>query len=721
MVKVEGLQDLGVKPEVVRVLKKDGIKELYDWQFDVFKSTDVLKGKNLIVSVPTGAGKTVIAKVLALQKYVESKGKVFYIAPLRSLAIEKYNEFRRWKKILGVDVKISTGGFSSSGNELANANIVVTTFEKFESLMRHRARWIQNVDLLIVDEIHSINEVERGAILENILIWAKDNCQILGLSATVENLDEIASWLNAQVYTNAFRPVDLKKGVFYNGKIYWHDNSVERIKGGRDWKNLVVDRVLRGDNVIVFVNRRNGAEASARKIALELAKAKFIVPEIADEITNEVDERFGGMLLNGVAFHHGGLSNSQRLWVEDMFRRRLLKVVVATPTLAMGVNLPADVVIIKGLARFVEGKFEWLDVMDVWQMMGRAGRPGISKHGEAILLVNKKSMINDVMNRYVYGRLERVVSRIVLSKQFIGQVLGLMTSFGYSTVDEIVQHYQDSLFMHQVGHENILRNHVKRAINWLVDNMFVDEEAMAYGSYEYYEEMGSVDEDEYKQYSVNEFGMRTAELYILPHTAVMFQGVFQDVQERQDEIGVFHVVARCPDMELPPVRQDEFGKYWEDMHYVLSKSYLDVGSINSVEDLKCVIGEYKVVSILEDWINDVDIDEIAKRYGVGKGDVTKIIEYGEWLVYSFAELYRVEYGKDDVYKWLKDLSIRVKYGVPDYLVPLVKVRGIGRKTAYKLWQSGIRSVEDLKKIGKARASELGIKQKTLDMMFGSRE
>jgi len=707
MISVDRLKDIGVNEKIINVLKKKKIKELYQHQYDALVS-GLIDGESVIVNVPTAGGKTLIAEIAMVNKILSEGGKAVYLVPLRALAFEKFREFKKWKRI-GLNVAISTGDFSSKAEDLENADIIVTTFEKFDSIMRHRANWIMDVKVLVVDEIHMLGESKRGVILENILIWAKDNMQVIGLSATVSNLDEIAQWLGAKIFRSSYRPVDLRKGVFCNGKLYWEDNVIEK-KNEKNWFVLVKEIVEQGKDVLVFVNSRNQAERVAKKLANYL-EGNVQVSE--SEVTDKVEERFGDMIYKGVAYHHGGLGSDERRWVENMFRRKKLKVVVATPTLAAGVNLPAWRVIIKNLVQ-VDKRFgfKWLDVIDVWQMMGRAGRPQYSKYGEAVIVIGKEYLVKDILRKYVYGQLEKVTSKMIISDVMYGQVLSLIISFAYRSVDEIAQHYEDSLFMHQFSVDELIKNKIQHIVDWLIEHGFVQEDVMSYGySYEY----GYDIEETYLE--VTDIGKRVAELYIMPQTAVLFMNMFDKIEERRDDIAVFHLITTAPDFEGINAHKKEIEWLWKEAYHIFDRSYIEWKGIDD-RNIRRILGQVKSALIIEDWINGIDEDEIVRRYGIGKGDLSKIIEYAEWLMYSLKELYKIERGENEVYEWLNDLTIRVKYGVPDEMLSLVKIKGIGRKKAKELYLKGIRSIEDLKKYGNAKLKELGLKQGTLDMMFG---
>ncbi len=184
----------------------------------------LLDGKNLLVCTPTASGKTLIAELAALKSIIEGRGKVIYIVPLKALASEKYKDFkRRYGKI--AKIALSIGDIDSSDPYLAEYDLIIVTSEKMDSLLRHHIPWVSNIATVIVDEIHLLNDQERGPTLEILLTILKrlaKNTQIIGLSATIGNAEELAEWLNADLVVDEWRPVELYKGIYLDGKIEFY-------------------------------------------------------------------------------------------------------------------------------------------------------------------------------------------------------------------------------------------------------------------------------------------------------------------------------------------------------------------------------------------------------------------------------------------------------------------------------------------------------------------
>lgn len=214
------LQEANIPSELKEILAKEGIKELRPAQEKSIKA-GVLEGKNILVCTPTASGKTLIAEMVGAKNIIEGRGKTIYIVPLVALANEKHKEFKRKYGNL-FKIALSIGDMDSSDSYLIDYDFIICTAEKLDSLIRHHAPWLKYVTTVIIDEIHMLNDVKRGPTLEILITVMKqilEKVQIIGLSATIGNPLELATWLDAILVQDDWRPVPLKKGVYYQGEI----------------------------------------------------------------------------------------------------------------------------------------------------------------------------------------------------------------------------------------------------------------------------------------------------------------------------------------------------------------------------------------------------------------------------------------------------------------------------------------------------------------------
>jgi helicase len=207
-------------PQMQAVLTKQGIKEFRPSQKKAIEA-GLLQGKNLLVCTPTASGKTLIAEMASVKAILEGKGKAIYIVPLVALASEKAKEFkRRYDGLL--KVALSVGDFDSSDPHLMDYDLIICTAEKLDSLIRHHAPWLRFVSTVVIDEVHLLNDVGRGPTLEILITLLKKllpRVQLIGLSATIGNPEELAAWLGAALVKDDWRPVPLHKGVYFDSTI----------------------------------------------------------------------------------------------------------------------------------------------------------------------------------------------------------------------------------------------------------------------------------------------------------------------------------------------------------------------------------------------------------------------------------------------------------------------------------------------------------------------
>ncbi|MDP6547637.1 MAG: DEAD/DEAH box helicase [Candidatus Woesearchaeota archaeon] len=208
-----------IPKEFYKILEKD-ITKLRPAQEKAIKK-GLLERKNLLVCTPTASGKTLIAELAALKSIIEGNGKAIYIVPLKALASEKYKDFK--KKYDGIaKVALSIGDIDSSDSYLVDYDLIITTSEKLDSLIRHHAPWLSLISTIIVDEIHLLNDPGRGPTLEiliTILRQLLKKAQIIALSATIGNPEELSEWLKAELVIDDWRPVKLHKGVYLDGEV----------------------------------------------------------------------------------------------------------------------------------------------------------------------------------------------------------------------------------------------------------------------------------------------------------------------------------------------------------------------------------------------------------------------------------------------------------------------------------------------------------------------
>ncbi len=649
--------------EIADIFRKDGIDELYEVQIEPLKA--VLEGKNVVVAYPTASGKSLIGYVSAIKAALSGK-KALYMVPLRALAYEKFEDLRAFRE-LGIKVGISVGDYDRKDERVGRNDIIVATSEKVDSLIRHRTGWMKDIGSVIVDEIHMINDVKRGPTLEMTvakLIKLNPEAQIIGLSATISNSEEIAGWLRAEHFRSDWRPVSLKKGVSYGRYVYFDDDVYELPQSGLE--GILRDTLEKGGQALVFVATRRYTESLSDKLSAFLRKLGYqgVQVEFGDDKTSV---RLVNCLKNGVAFHHAGLTSEQRSFVEKAFRNREIYVIVATPTLAAGINLPAKTVIVRDTKRYDVSGFGWRDlpVMEVQQMLGRAGRPKYDREGYGIIIVKDEDKIEELTDRYLRSESEPIMSKLGSEDSMRMHTLALIATMDIKTEDELYSFYERAFFSHQRDISDIERS-IERALEFLFDNDLID------------------------RWSGNlrptDFGIRTSETYIDPQSAVLIRKALES--DEINEFGYLHTISLTPDMyPLYPKRSEAY-------IYSLAEE-----AETPIEPYEVSEGAYisavKTALVLRDWIQEVPEKVITDRYGIWPGDLASRVELAEWLLTATRELSRLFRPEDTHY--IDTLARRMHHGVKEDVLNLMQIRGVGRTRGRALYKSGYKHISDLRK------------------------
>ncbi len=674
------IDELQIDSSIKEILKEQGIIELYPPQQEAIPY--VLEGKNVVLAIPTASGKSLVAYIQAIKKAMENE-KSIYVVPLRALAREKYEDLKKFEKI-GIKVGISTGDLYDSGKNLSKYDIVVCTSEKADSLLRHKADWIYDVSLVVADEIHLINDVSRGPTLEVNLarFMQMMHPQIIALSATIKNAYEIADWLNAELIESDWRPVPLKQGVLFGRKIYFDDESVKEIANSK--VEGIVEDTLPYGQVLIFVNTRLASQMLAEK--LKEITCRFCdeeLEEIASKILHEeevtsISKKLAECVKKGCAFHHAGLTSNQRKIVEDNFKKGKIKCVVATPTMAMGINMPARRVIIKNLWRYCEfeGGMRPLPVMEVKQMMGRAGRPGYDDEGEAIIIARNKMEKDRLWEEYIKSDIEPIYSKLSSEPLLRMHILSLIATGFAISWGEIVEFFKKTFYAHQLG--MLPENKIFDCLDFLERNGFIRSEG--------------------ERWYATIFGEKTSNLYLDPLTALKMKIALEN--KTGNNFSYLHAICATPDMKCISVnRKDDWLEEKIKEEYFL----LPVPSIYD-EEYDFFLSEVKTACMLEEWINEKKEDEIISKYQVGSGDIHAKTETAEWLLYSMSEIARLF--NFEAIPVLKKLEMRIKYGCKEELLNLVKLRGIGRVRARILYENGLKNIEMLRRASVSFLKEL---------------
>jgi len=677
--------ELNLPKPSLEFLKKQGYTELYPPQEDSIKA-GLLDGKSILVSSPTASGKTLIAIIAMINYLSKNNGKVVYLSPLRALASEKFEEFKKLESLkIGkqIKVQISTGDFESVDQNLAKGDILVLTNEKMDSILRHSPDWIDDIGLVVSDEVHLIGDQNRGPTLEMILTKLKllpTKPQIIALSATITNDDELSKWLECKSVTNNWRPVPLSEGVYDGGTVTMGDGKLfeveSTIRGPQ--VDLGAESVKNGGQSLLFAETRTRSAALATKAADVISKyleekEKNELQKISEKILGnnehtELIKRLAELVKKGVAFHHAGLNQNCRQTIENEFRNGKIKLLTSTPTLAAGVNLPARRVVISSITRYDVryGGNKPISVLEYKQLCGRAGRPQYDKFGEAIIVGHSNTA--ELLDYYVHGEPEPIESKITEDKALRTHILSLVVTTPGIKSEEIID-----FFLQTLGGIQSNKATVKFAINIAMKFLLSENLIIKKGD----------------RFVATEFGQKVSKLYLDPLTATYFRDAIESVsKERNHTFGFLHLVTNS---------EEFFPKF-----SLRNKDHEKISLLleNKASELIEPISEYdcnRSLLALHAWISESSEIFLSDNFNIESGDMHRLAETADWLIYCLRELAK-QLDRAYLLDELLSLRKRISYGIKEELLELVKIKGIGRVRARKLYKNNIKNLKDLRVI-----------------------
>lgn len=432
--------------------------------FQVRAAEAILAGKNVLLAAPTGSGKTLVAEY-AIDCAVRAGRRAIYTSPIKALSNQKFRDFKNE----GLRVGLMTGDLTLD----PDAPIVIMTTEIFRNAVFEDPRRFDDTDFAIFDEVHFVDDVERGTVWEESLIFAPPHVRFIGLSATIANLHEFGGWIREvrehelAVIEHTRRPVPLSHRLFHHDAgvfqlaqrpraITLHEKAAARDQrhgtrvgrrerdrskwgdkrergrrfpiGPRPYQQLLDEIVFRQLlPALYFCFSRKEceikAERSMHRQLLDRAERNRIQDLFEDicrrfELDPEADPGLRGILgraLQGVGFHHAGMLPIHKEVVERLFTCGLLKLLFTTETFALGINMPARTVIFDLLRKYDGVQMDYMKSRDYLQMAGRAGRQGLDKSGLVISILEDEDLLEAPLSRYHSGKVEPITSRFNLS------------------------------------------------------------------------------------------------------------------------------------------------------------------------------------------------------------------------------------------------------------------------------------------------------------------
>nr|XP_056704350.1 DNA polymerase theta [Euleptes europaea] len=747
------LASWGLPKAVLEKYHRLGVVHMFQWQAECLMVGQALEGKNLVYSAPTSAGKTLVAELLILKRVLETRKKALFILPFISVAKEKKFYLQALFQEVGVQVEGYIGNVSPAVGFSA-LDVAICTIERANSLINRliEENMMDLLGIVVVDELHMLGDSHRGYLLELLLTKVRflteqkkdkqtsrplsDRTQIVGMSATLPNLDLLASWLNADLYHTDFRPVLLMEQLKIGSKVY--DSSMKlvreiqplpHVKGDEDHVvSLCYETVQDGHSVLVFCPSKNWCEKLADIIAREffrihqecLRKTSSLSPVALDsqgieQLLGQLKRSPSGLdsvlqqtIKWGVAFHHAGLTFDERDIVEVAFRQGVLRVLVATSTLSSGVNLPARRVIIRTP---VFGSRS-LDVLTYKQMSGRAGRKGVDTVGESILVCKpsertkgvamlqgslrpvRSSLLRqegeEVTSSMIRAILEVIVGGVASSPEDI-QMYASCTLLGASLKDDCQDSGKDR--------ERICHGSIDACVKWLLENEFIQVLTSDAGK---------------EMYCPTHLGSATLFSSFSPFAALE---IFADLQRAmksfvlENDLHSLYLVTPVYE-DWAKINWYQFFCLWEK----LSASMRRVAELVGIEEsflARSVKG--KIVARTEkqhrqmavhkrfftslallDLINEVPLKDVAKKYSCNRGQLQSLQQSAATYA-GMITVFCSRLGWHNMEKLLSQFQSRLTFGVQRELCDLVRISLLNAQCARALYQAGFVTVADLAK------------------------
>ncbi|XP_068797587.1 helicase POLQ-like isoform X2 [Struthio camelus] len=492
----------GLPSKVKDLLKQfRGIEALYEWQHDCLTLKSLQQRKNLIYSLPTSGGKTLVAEVLILQELLCRQKDVLMILPYVAIVQEKVWGLSSFGVELGFLVEEyagSKGRFPPIKRRM-KSSLYIATIEKGHALVNSliEAGRIDHLGLVVVDELHMLGEGSRGATLEMTLakiLYTSKNTQIIGMSATLNNVGDLQKFLQADYYTNNFRPVELKEYIKIRDTIYEVDSKAEngfsfsRVlsfkyssdleKADPDHVIALVTEVIPKYSCLIFCPTKQNCENVASMVCKYLNK-ELSAPKEKEkqELIKNLRTIGNGSICPvlkhtipfGIAYHHSGLTNDERKIIEEAYSAGVLCLLACTATLAAGVNLPARRVILR--APYVAREF--LKKNQYKQMIGRAGRAGIDNAGESILIVQEKEkqLVRDLVNSPLENCYSSLLPELTKGVQsLLLSLVGLKIAVTLEEIYSFMCHTLLGVQQHLLPKEKSLLDIIKEGVENLIEN-----------------------------------------------------------------------------------------------------------------------------------------------------------------------------------------------------------------------------------------------------------
>lgn len=705
---ISDLRDFGLNESIISKLTQQGFKSLTEVQEKAVKA-GLFDRRNLLVDAPTNTGKTFIGELAVLNiSKQKDNNKSFFLVPLKALAEQIFNEFTTKYGDWGLKVGISTADHYENDENLSEFDVIIATYEKLDRLMVKQTNLTMNVGLVVIDEIQYLGDSYRGINLEILITKLKisaNNPQIIGLSATVTNAEELSSWISSELIKVTNRDVELREGILYigsseisyngmninNGDFFYKEFNTGEIKIEHKLNFHLINQIVeicKNEQCLLFLPTIRRTEEISKDLS-------SYFPENPDmqEIISEIDffvestpatRKLKDRLLHSVAFHHAGLLMDERRLIEEAFREGKIRVISSTTTLGAGINTPAKNVVILFHQYFDGSK---LLIGTYKNISGRAGRlREAESYGRSMLFANNEKDFEFLWENYVNSSPENVYSQISKKHGLSCAILGLISS-GVSSSREELGFFMKMTFL---GHllllndptnlDPILNTIIDDEIDYLLPNKFLTEDIGL---------------------EVTELGRRCAEENLAPDTILL---LYNQIKNNEDKIKavedydnlispIIHLCSNTSDASLlySPRSRTEI----EELEAIWTINMANYFYTSTDRDK--FLRSLRTTRMLQRYIEGVPYFELSSY--APAGTIKRISENYQWILRGLSRLIQKPLFSFSTgfSSFLNDLSDRMYYGVQSNALPIIrlKIQGIHRRRATNLANAGFSQIDEV--------------------------
>lgn len=721
--KCKSLSKWGLPETILEKYKSYKVVDMFEWQVECLSNEFVLKDrKNLVYSAPTSAGKTLVAEILAIKTILELKKKVLFVLPFVSVVREKMFYFQDILGSSGIRVEGFMGSYNPPGGFTA-VQVAICTIEKANSIINRllEEKRLDEIGAIIIDEMHLLGDSSRGYQLELLLTKLKYmtindtniNIQIIGMSATLPNLDLLAKWLDAELYTTTFRPIPLFEQCHVSGEIYNSNLKMTRKllpleELSNDTDNILqlcLETIFDSCSVLIFCPTKNWCENLSQQIAMNFWKLCKSTTELSKKLHEQLnadsiievleqlkccsvglDKLLEGVISYAVAFHHAGLTMDERDIIESAFKRGALRVLVATSTLSSGVNLPARRVIIR--TPTFHGKT--IDTLTYRQMIGRAGRMGKDICGESVLLCQKSDYT--AAKELMSAKLSPIESCLEGSGKLKRAILEVIASEVASSPTDI-ELFTNSTLLAADGN---LTNPIEDTVNFLKENEFIRLQNLDGGNLKYFP---------------TPLGKACLSSSMPPEEGLMLFAELQKARQcfvLDTELHIIYLVTPysvCN--QLVNIDWMLYLNVWEK----LSTSMKRVGELIGVSDFYIVnqargkvqpntSKSYHKLQVhkrfytalaLQDLVNEIPLNDVAKKFNCSRG-LLQSLQQSASSFSGMVTTFSRQLGWSTIEILVSQFQDRLQFGVSRELLDLMKLPILDGQRARALYNGGIENL-----------------------------